>query len=340
MNVPHSASRKHSAGPPESRLVAEVPASSVVLGAIHYGASPAPAEATTYPSAWVGMPLLAGGPHIELWTSPQPVVTQRIGPLTFARNRDALFGCFAAESPSDFSTFEARIQEAYARLLTLVEAEGYPHLWRLWNYFPGIGDRHGALDRYMVFCRGRHQALEAHYGGRFSGRLPAASAVGTRHGGIVIYFLAGRVPGRHRENPRQTSAYCYPPQYGPKSPSFARATLLRSGGSDTLYISGTASIVGHESRHPGDAAAQLEETLVNITALIESAATEENAQFAGLHSLSQLKVYVHRREDLALIRARLDSVLRPGTPCLYLEADVCRPELLLEIEAIAAAPIA
>lgn len=340
MNVPHSATANSAGGPLESRLVGEIPASGVVLGAIHYGASPAPTDTGAHPAAWVGMPLLAGGPHIELWTSPQPVVTQRIGPLTFARNRDVLFGCFAAESPADFASFEARIQEAYARLLTLVEAEGHPHLWRLWNYFPGIGDRHGALDRYMVFCRGRHQALEAHYGGRFSGRLPAASAVGTRHGGIVIYFVAGRVPGRHRENPRQTSAYCYPPQYGPKSPSFARATLVRIHGRDTLYISGTASIVGHESRHHGDTAAQLEETLANITALIDSAATEENAQFSGLHSLSQLKVYVHRREDLALIRARLEAALRPGTSCLYLEADVCRPELWLEIEAVATAPVA
>ena len=323
--------------PAASQLVAEIPPSALVLGAIHYGASPALAEPTSHPAAWVGMPLLAGGPHIELWTSTQPLVSQRIGPLTFARNREVLFGCFVAESPAEFPAFEARVQEAYARLLTLVEAEGYPHLWRLWNYFPGIGDRQGPLDRYMVFCRGRHQALEAHYGGRFSGRLPAASAVGSRHGGIVIYFLAGRAPGRHRENPRQTSAYCYPPQYGPKSPSFARATFLRLHGRDILYISGTASIVGHESFHPGDAAAQLEETLTNITALIDSAATEEGVRFAGLHSLTQLKVYIHRREDLAMIRARLEAALRPGTPCLYLEADVCRPELLLEIEAIAVA---
>lgn len=306
-----------------------------LCGEIHFGASPVVPNAATHPLAWVGMPMLSGGAHIELWTSNQPVVTGHIGPLTFARNRDLLFGCFSADSPSDFASFEARIQEAYARLLTLIDSEGYPHLLRIWNFFPGIGDRHDELDRYMVFCRGRHQALEGHYG-KLSGWLPAASAVGTRHGGIVIYFLAGRAPGRHRENPRQMSAYCYPSQYGPKSPSFARATLVRDAQRDVLYISGTASIIGHESRHPGDPAAQLDETLANIKALIDSAATEEGVALRGFASLTHLKVYIRHPGDTAQIRTRLQALLPQTTQCLYLEAEICRPELLLEIEGIAA----
>ena len=320
--------------PVDCRFAESNPTGAVLLGEIHFGASPALPEAGTHPQAWVGMPVLAGEASHELWTSSQPVVCERIGPLTFARNRDVLFGCFAAESVTDFSVFEARVQEAYARLLTLAEAEGYPHLLRIWNYFPGIGDRSGGLDRYMVFCRGRHQAIEAHYGGRFTGRLPAASAVGTRHGGIVIYFLAGRQPGRHRENPRQVSAYCYPPQYGPKSPSFARGTLVRGNGRDVLYLSGTASIVGHESRHPDDPQAQLQETLANLEALIDSTATEEGLEAAGLKAVNQLKIYVRRRQDMAMLRPALEGRLGSATQYLYLEAEICRPELLLEIEAI------
>jgi len=321
----------------EAGYVDHVATHRTLLGEIHFGASPLLPEGQPHPVAWVGMPLLVPGVHIEIWTSPQPVVFQRSGPLMFARNRDVLFGCFTAESPSEFAAFEARVQEAYARLLTLVDVEGYPHLLRMWNYFPGLHEREGALDRYMVFSRGRHRAIEAHYGGRFTGRLPAASAVGSRHGDLVVYFLAGRDPGRHRENPRQMSAYSYPTQYGPKSPSFARATLHRQPAMDTLYISGTASIVGHESLHPGDLAAQLEETLTNIRVLIDSTANEEGAGFEGMESIALAKVYVRHRDDVALIRSRLKDVLRPDTPCIYVEADICRPELLLEIEAIARA---
>lgn len=313
------------------------PAGRALLGEIHFGASPIPPGHELHPVAWVGMPLLSHQPGNEYWTSGLPVVAERIGPLTFARNRDILFGCFTADSPLDFVTFEARVQEAYARLLTLVEAEGYPHLLRVWNYFPGIDEREGELDRYMVFCRGRHRALEAHYGQMTTGRLPAASAVGSRHGGVVVIFMAGREPGRHRENPRQMSAYCYPPQYGPKSPSFARATLVRLAGQETLYISGTASIIGHETRHTGMLQAQLEETLANIRILIDSTATEESVAFQGLASLTHLKVYIRHAHDYPLIRARLAEVLSPTTQCLYLEADICRPDLLLEIEGIASA---
>jgi chorismate lyase / 3-hydroxybenzoate synthase len=320
--------------------VQQMPASAqAVLGEIHFGTSPALPDSTLAPAAWIGMPLLDGAAHIELWTSEQPVVAGRTGPLTFARNRDQLFGCFAADSPADFATFEARIQEAYARLLTLIDSEGYPHLLRMWNYFPGIGEREGGVDRYMVFSRGRYQALEAHYG-KLNRWLPAASAVGSRHGGIVIYFLAGRAPGQHRENPRQMSAYCYPPQYGPKSPSFARATLVRGADRDCLYISGTASIIGHESQHPDDPAAQLEETLTNIKALVDSAAVEERVRFNGFASLTHLKVYIRRPRDFPLIRARLDALLAQHAQCLYLEAEICRPELLLEIEAVAMATTA
>ncbi len=311
-------------------------AAQAVLGEIHFGASPALNDTALHPAAWAGMPVLDGAAHIELWTSEQPVVAEHIGPLTFARNRDVLFGCFAADSPADFAIFEAPVQEAYARLQTHIDSEGYPHLLRMWNYFPGIADRQGDLDRYMAFCRGRHQALEGHYG-KLNRWLPAASAVGSRHGGIVIYFLAARVPGQHRENPRQMSAYCYPSQYGPKSPSFARATLVRDAARDCLYISGTASIVGHASLHLDDPAAQLEETLANMKALIDSAATEEGAHFDGLASLTHLKAYIRRVQDFPLIRARLDALLPKSTQCLYLAAEICRPELLLEIEAVATA---
>lgn len=337
MNKRGTETHRQTAAAAELTLVDSVTTSRTVLGEIHFGAGPALPEAASHPLAWVGMPLLGGDPHVELWTSPQPVVTQRIGPLTFARNRDLLFGCFSAESPADFGVFEARVQEAYARLLTLIDAEGYPHLLRLWNYFPGIGDVQERIDRYMTFSRGRHRAIEAHYGGRFTGRLPAASAVGTRHGGLVISFLASRNPGRHRENPRQMSAYSYPTQYGPKSPSFARATLYRQPGVDTLYISGTASIVGHESRHLDDPGAQLDETLSNIQILIDSTAAEEGAGLQGLQSLACVKVYIRRRADFALIRAGLEAVLPSTAQCMYLESDICRPELLLEIEAVARA---
>jgi len=57
-----------------------------------------------------------------------------------------------------------------------------------------------------------------------------------------------------------------------------------------------------------------------------------------MSSIALVKVYIRNRADLELVRARLEPNLPPGAKCIYVEADICRPELMLEIEAIARAP--
>ena len=77
-----------------------------------------------------------------------------------------------------------------------------------------------------------------------------------------------------------------------------------------LLVSGTASIVGHESMHPGDAVAQLHETLDNLDALLQRAATRSPpAPSRASDADSLLKVYLRRAGDAASVeqclRARL-----------------------------------
>ena len=149
----------------------------------------------------------------------------------------------------------------YESTFALCEAQGYPHLLRVWNYFADINLEFDGLENYQRFCRARAAAFQQRFG-EFVPRLPSASAIGTESGSSVVYFIAACQPGVHRENPRQLSAYSYPPQYGPRSPSFARATLNRFDGRDVFFISGTASIVGHAEL--GGLGAQLDESLSNI----------------------------------------------------------------------------
>ena len=51
---------------------------------------------------------------------------------------------------------------------------------------------------------------------------------------------------------------------------FARAALVPNGRGAQLLVSGTASIVGHESLHIGDPDRQLEETARNFEALVDT----------------------------------------------------------------------
>jgi enamine deaminase RidA (YjgF/YER057c/UK114 family) len=149
---------------------------------------------------------------------------------------------------------------------------------------------------------------------------------------LVIYFLASRAAPTAIENPRQVSAYEYPPQYGPK-PAFSRASVLRETSGAILFISGTASIVGHQTVHAGDVAAQTRETLVNIEALLGEANRVSGAPRFDMDTLAY-KVYVRNSADLPLIQSQLHTALGPQSQVVYLQADICRQDLLVEIEAI------
>jgi chorismate lyase/3-hydroxybenzoate synthase len=246
----------------------------------------------------------------EVWRSSLPV---RRHDRTFAENGEVLAGALACDD-DDVQHAAACV---YDRLIDAARALGYPHLLRVWNHVRDINRVEHGLERYRAFCAGRHEAFAKH-GYSMRGDLPAASAVGMRGVGVASYFLASREPVVSVENPRQVSAYDYPPRYGPRSPSFSRATI----GAGLMFISGTSSVVGHETRHAGDIRAQLEETLVNL------------ATIAGGRELLTAKVYVRDAGDTPLIAARLREAM-PRTQTMFLHADLCREDLLIEIEAIA-----
>ena len=134
------------------------------------------------------------------------------------------------------------------------------------------------------------------------------------------------------ENPRQTSAYHYPPKFGRHSPIFSRACVLNESAGTSLFVSGTASIVGHETIHQGDVGAQTRETMANISALLEEANRVAGPARYSLEGL-KFKVYVRQPSDFHAIEGALAGSLRPSAAVVYLQADVCREDLLVEIEA-------
>ena len=221
---------------------------------------------------------------------------------------------------------------AYQEIFAVLKQTEHRHLIRVWNYLPEINREAGGDERYRLFNSARQLAFR-NSGQATVGTVPAASALGSPAGSpLSIYFLAARQPPRMIENPRQTSAYHYPPKFGRHSPIFSRACVLNESAGTNFFVSGTASIVGHETIHQGDVGAQTRETMANINALLE-----ETNRVVGLarYSLDSLKfkVYVRRPSDLGAIEAVLSGSLRSSTPIVYLQADVCREDLLMEIEA-------
>ena len=275
----------------------------------------------------VGLEPLNDPDCIELWPATGTIVTGSDGAVRYARDDHHLIGIIECDERA-CGGIAAAAETAYSAIRRFQRHSSLSHLLRIWNYFDAINEGEGDLERYRQFCTGRVRGL----GDTAADLYPAASAIGrkvTTHR-LQVYWLAARARGACVENPRQVSAYRYPPEHGPSPPSFARAMVVADG---SLLISGTASIVGHRSQHLGDPLAQLDETIRNLQILAQQAL---QGPVPAIERRALLKVYLREPEQRGAIEERLRRAW-PNVKLLFLAADICRRELLLEIEGVIAA---
>jgi chorismate lyase/3-hydroxybenzoate synthase len=292
------------------------------LGAVVFGRHARAECAALRDPRLVAVPLEAveGTARVESWMTEGPVVAGEREGVRFVASPDHLFGVLELDEAT-YGGPRATGREAYQRLVHFHEHGEHRHVWRVWNFLDAVNEGEGDDERYRQFCLGRAEGIGTGLQG-----YPAASALGRRDGSRIlqVLWIAGRTPPERVENPRQVSAFRYPRQYGPASPSFSRAARL----GDRLLISGTASIVGHETRHDGDVRAQTRESVVNLGAVAAAAGFPAD-------SLAGLKAYVRHGGDVAEVVAELRSRGYGPEDCCLLLADVCRSDLLVEFEAVA-----
>jgi chorismate lyase / 3-hydroxybenzoate synthase len=306
-----------------------------ILGGDRLGAGLPVAD---WPEQAIAARLAGSGPAglREIWLSPLDCHGGFDQGIAWRRAGDVLYGVIELDE-ADFvdaarTPLQAASETAYRRIFQLLDAQGLPELWRVWNYLAEINTETHGLERYRQFNMGRQDAFLACNRGA-TGNVPAACALGLAGGPLSIAFLAGKTPAVPVENPRQVSAYHYPADYGPRSPTFSRAALVHPPGQEILFISGTASIVGHRSMHVGDVAGQTRETLANILAVLDQA---NQLARLGVFRREQLvcRTYLRNEGDQAAVAAVIGELLGPVEVC-YVVADVCRADLLVEIEAMA-----
>ena len=268
-----------------------------------------------------GLESVGGHDVLEEWSCDQPGQSAREGAIHLVEHTDLLFAVW--HRPDDRLAHHTR--QAYVDLFRAIRARGFRYPIRIWNYFSRIHGDEDGLERYQSFCIGRARALDAM--DVPENGMPAATAIGTRSPGLFVYLIAAREPGIAVENPRQVSSYRYPEHYSPERPTFARATRIETGIGPQLLLSGTASITGHESRHIGDCAAQTREILANLDALHTAAGDD-------LPPPAWLRVYLRRPEDQPLVAGILSEHYRQPPALHWVYGDVCRRELLVEIEGV------
>ena len=264
--------------------------------------------------------LLAQSPdYHEQWSDGTAVVVQSIvgkHTLTLAETEHHLMLSFQCDNQA----LDELINEVYSTAYQLAHQHGFKHLIRVWNYLDQINQHEKDIERYQTFCVARHQVLETQQ--QLVHPNPAATAIGGHYGHNTFVFLFSHQAGQVIENKRQVSAWQYPRQYAPKQPRFSRA--MQYGG--LLLCSGTASVVGHETIHLDDLAAQFDECLINVQALLDE---------SELETLLNQGIYRFYLRDKSLVDQVVAKIMAVEIGrYVVLEGDICRENLLIECEAV------
>lgn len=324
-----------------------------LLGTVCFSSAPSECNIAALNMPLAQLPMVSleadgmSGAACEVWGVDSAVTYGQHNGLRYAHNDELLFGVIQLPEAQFDATglresgktpLQQAVESAYRTIFRVTDDLHFPHILRFWNYLADINGETYGMERYRQFNMGRQDGF-LRSGRKVTGAVPAASAVGFDAGPLTVCFLAGRGAAPVAiENPRQVNAYAYPQDYGPRSPTFSRASVARIGDDDVLFLSGTASIVGHRTLHVGDVVAQTHETMVNIAAMVEEAnRVVPQARFA----LSDLcyKVYVRHPRDVAAIDTELRRTLGASARRMFLRADICRQDLLMEIEATAGHPL-
>jgi len=261
--------------------------------------------------------------------------------------------------PSAASVYD-RSYSTFERLGRMLRSKGarFENVIRTWLYQGNIVGMEEVIGEDEAPCqRQRYQELnrarcDFYRGVTFTRQwtppayrgaiYPASTGIGSDNGDLVASCIAvDGTPGAFAitplENPQQTSAFDYGECYGPKSPKFARAMAVAGAEAATIFISGTASITHSETQWPRDVARQTHQTLDNIAALISERNLARHSlprMAATLEDLACVRVYIKRQEDYEAVRAVCEARLGE-LPAVYAKADVCRDDLLVEVEGMA-----
>ena len=218
---------------------------------------------------------------------------------------------------------------------------------RQWNYIEqitgSIQQNHSTSQHYQIFNDVRSKYYRQ---SSFLNGFPAATGIGMDFGGIIIDIIAAKFGNKESivpiKSPVQIDAYSYTKEvlaennsmknFSRTTPKFERAKMILTPGNKSIFISGTAAIVGQASIIHDSVEHQTEMTIQNILGLIST----ENLQEHGISTMEMacinyLRVYVKFANDIEQVRSICMKYF-PRLPICFVVADICRPELLVEIE--------
>lgn len=235
------------------------------------------------------------------------------------------------------------------RQILLSESMTCSNIIRQWNYIGeilSVDSNDSLLTRnYEIFNCVRHNFYRNY---RLVSGFPAATGVGMKFSGVMIDFYAIAANEKIQivsiNNPIQINPYNYDQSVlagkpfnrnmGIQPPLFERAKLLIYHDKWRMFVSGTASIIGQETTGKYDLLKQTKVTIENIQKLTspENLASH-SMQLMGVHpnKYGRIRVYVKNANDIHLVKSICTHHFG-SIPAIYIQSDICRTDLLVEIE--------
>ncbi len=283
---------------------------------------------------------------IEIWVCPDAngIECLNAGDFNYVKiktNADNYIFGFGISSEFHNTPIESQIDYAFTKTMEILNAENldFSNVIRQWNYVPGIT---GFIERgnktfqnYQVFNEIRQSNYSAC---NFDNGYPSATGIGTGFGNFCIDFIASAsnnpINIKPLSNPKQSDAYKYSQDklIGDRingtlkmAPLFERAKIVEDEDFNTIFISGTASITGEETIGIGNIVLQTETTIDNISELT----SEIKHKYDSLYTY--VRAYIKYEKDLDTVKSICEKKF-PGVKTVYLKSDICREDLLVEIE--------
>ena len=247
----------------------------------------------------------------------------------------------------DFSnSVQQQSDEIFGKLDSILSLHGFAvdDIVRQWNYIGSIVSHKDGKQNYQEFndARSRYYSKAEWHNG-----YPAATGIGAEGDGVIVGGIAFKKADNKSksiypiDNPLQVAAHIYSKRVliddaanaVKSTPKFERAKLIETQRGACCFVSGTASIRGEESVDSGSARLQTIKTIENIEYLV----SKENLVRFGCRPYDlkylQLQVFIKNSQDFEDVKSVVEEAY-PQIPVIYTVADVCRSELLVEIEGI------
>ena len=275
--------------------------------------------------------------------------------ITFGNIRGVSYGVIENNSESIIfiegivaSNFEHSVEsqsrEVFSKLDNILSVHDFTvnDIVRQWNYIGDIVGSRAGKQNYQEF----NDARTAYYSsGCWQNGYPAATGIGTSSDGIIVGAIAFKSSvGRGIypiDNPLQVAAHIYSKDVLidchkdaiKSTPKFERAKVIATSHGACCFVSGTAAIRGEQSVCHTNATEQTILTIENIAHLISKENLERFNCPPYTLQYQQLQVFIKNAEDYAEVEAIVTKAY-PELDVIYTVADVCRSELLVEIEGI------